>query len=260
MDDKMIYTFPDTNFNLSQIANSGQCFRWEWVDTGYNHYYEVPIYEYPSKVFTEANEILVDTEAPKVLVDNYFDIDTDYIQIIDEVPANDAFLKQAAEKFSGLRILRQPLWETIVSFIISQNNNIPRIKKSIKAICDQNNGNFPLFLDMVEGKVDLSKCNLGYRQEYIENIVDSPWILPFGSDYQDAMKFYQKFKGVGPKVANCICLYSLHYLEACPIDTWIKKIIDKRYGGQTPDWVYSEYAGVYQQYCFCYERYLERKL
>ena len=251
----MIYTYSNINFNLNQIANSGQCFRWKYVDTGTNQYYEVPIYNYPSKVFTENNKVLVDTEAPEYLVHTYFDIDTDYAYIVSEILEDDVFLREAAHKFSGLRILIQPLWETIISFIISQNNNIPRIKKSIEAICNQNGGKFPALHAMY--RVNLSKCGLGYRQTYIEDLLYHLYFVPKeDSTYEESMKFYQKFKGVGPKVANCICLYGLHYLEACPIDTWMKKIIDRRYNGQIPDWVHSKYAGVYQQYCFCYERYL----
>lgn len=70
------------------------------------------------------------------------------------------------------------------------------------------------------------------------------------------MKFYQSFKGPGPKVTNCTCVYGLHYLGGCRIDVWMKKIIDSRYDSKNPGWMNSKYAVVYQQYCFCYERYL----
>ena len=251
----MIYSYPATNFNVHQIANSGQCFRWKWVDTGTNQYYEVPIYEFDAKVMNEWNEVLVDTQAPEHLVRRYFDLDTDYSQIISGIPENDEFLKKAADTFSGLRILIQPLFETIVSFIVSQNNNIPKIKKSIEALCEQNGKGFPGPADMY--RLDLSKCGLGYRQKYIEDLLRINYFAPApDSNYRQAMKFYEEFKGIGPKVANCICLYGLHYLEACPIDVWMKKIIDRRYDGKNPQWMNSRWAGVYQQYCFCYERYL----
>lgn len=249
----MIYSFPDTNFNLHQIANSGQCFRWKWIDTGTNQYYEVPIYDFNAKVINEGNEVLVDTEAPEHLVRRYFDMDTNYAQIISEIPDDDKFLNEAAQMFSGLRILVQPIFETIVSFIISQNNNIPKIKKSIEALCGQNGGMFPGPADM--WRIHLNECGLGYRQKYIEELTHRFYFVPNENpSYEQAMRFYQRFDGVGPKVANCICLYGLHYLEACPVDTWMKRIIDKRYNGQIPVWMYSAYAGVYQQYCFCYER------
>lgn len=251
----MIYSYPNTSFNIHQIANSGQCFRWKWVDNETNQYYEVPIYGFDANVMNEANEVLVSTEAPEYLVRRYFDVDTDYSQIISQIPEYDEFLKKAADTFSGLRILIQPLFETIASFIISQNNNIPKIKKSIEALCEQTGGCFPGSADRY--RVDLSKCGLGYRQKYIEDLLHLQYFVPDeGSSYKQAMQFYQNFKGIGPKVANCICLYGLHCLEACPIDVWMKRIIDKRYGGKPPEWMNSKYAGVYQQYCFCYERYL----
>ena len=251
----MIYSYPKTNFNIHQIANSGQCFRWKWVEDWANPHYEVPIYDFSSRVYDMGESIMVDTEAPEHLVRRYFDLDTDYSQIILEIPEDDGFLKKAADTFSGLRILMQPLFETIVSFIISQNNNIPKIKKSIEILCEQNNGNFPGPTDM--WRMHLSKCGLGYRQKYIEGLFPCLYSsFSEGDTYEEAMEFYQKFNGVGPKVANCICLYGRHYLAACPVDTWMKKIIDKRYDGKLPKWMNSTYAGVYQQYCFCYERYL----
>lgn len=168
---------------------------------------------------------MVDTQAPEYLVRRYFDMDTDYSQIISEIPEDDEFLKEAAQMFSGLRILIQPQFETIISFIISQNNNIPKIKKSIEALCDQIGGSFPGPADMY--RVDLSKCGLGYRQKYIEDLIHRHYFVPEeGTSYKRAIQFYQNFKGIGPKVANCVCLYGLHYLEACPIDVWMKKIID----------------------------------
>lgn len=252
----MVYSYPNNNFDIHQIANSGQCFRWKWIDTGTNQYYEVPIYDFDAKVMNEGDEVLVDTKAPEHLVRRYFDMGTDYVHIISEIPKDDEFLKAASIKFSGLRILVQPIFETIVSFIISQNNNIPKIKKSIEALCGQNDGMFPGPADM--WRIHLDKCGLGYRQKYIEELTHRFYFVPDERySYEQAMRFYQRFDGVGPKVANCICLYGLHYVEACPIDTWMKKIIDNRYGGTNPEWMSSKYAGVYQQYCFCYEHYLD---
>lgn len=70
------------------------------------------------------------------------------------------------------------------------------------------------------------------------------------------MKFYQSFKGIGPKVTNCTCVYGFHYLEGCRIDVWMKNIIDNRYDSKNPGCMNSKYAVIYQHYCFCYERYL----
>ena len=260
----MIYSFPDTNFDLDQIANSGQCFRWKLVDP-IKSIYEIPICGNRYKVWHEDDKIWVDDSnklslelrlGTDVFLYHYFDINTNYSHIIDVIPENDTYLKSAANKFSGIRILRQNPWEVFISFIISQNNNIPRIKNTIERLCQGNGGLFPAQWELM--MMDLSKYGLGYRKQYIEDYLNSDkcYIPPEGSDYRDAFEYLQQFKGIGPKVANCICLYGLHYLEACPIDVWMKKIIDNRYDSKNPAWMNSKYAGVYQQYCFCYERYL----
>lgn len=258
----MIYSYPSTNFNIHQIANSGQCFRWyqEPIDEILGRW-KFYIADRPAVAWHERNDyqdvIIVDTDAQELDVLYYFDIDTDYGDIINQIPEQDTYLQSAAKLFSGVRILRQNIWEVFISFIISQNNNIPRIKKSIDMMRADNDGQFPQPDDL--RSMNLDKYGLGYRKAYIEDWLRGNKSYTSNSliDYRDAFEYYQSFKGIGPKVANCICLFGLHYLEACPIDTWMKKIIDKRYGGKFPDWIDSKYAGVYQQYCFCYERYLE---
>lgn len=248
------YAFPDTNFDLKQIAESGQCFRWEETTDGC---YRIPYDPFVMFAVQDDKGVRVTTDAPEYLVSHYFDLGTNYQSIIDEIPKDDRFLLDAAQHFSGLRILRQSLWETLVSFIISQNNNIPKIKKSIEALCYKNDGLFPGSWQLNDMYLD--GCGLGYRRPYIAALIGKDCFPPAGIDYRGSLEFYQSFKGIGPKVANCICLYGLHYLEACPIDTWMKKIIDKRYGGKVPEWMNSRWAGVYQQYCFCYERYLSER-
>lgn len=240
--------------NLYQIANSGQCFRWKELSSGG---YQVPIYDFMSVVSSKSsNGFIVESQCPVPLVREYFDLDTDYGTIIQEVANYDNYLLVAALKFQGLRILRQSLWETIISFIISQNNNITRISRIINQLCEDNGGIFPN--QTVMSYMDLNKYNLGYRQKYIENLLKSDINIDYlkSSSYQDALKYLQQYPGIGPKVANCICLFGLHHLEACPIDIWMKRIIDKRYDGKYPKWMDSKYAGIYQQYCFCHERYL----
>lgn len=246
------YFIPINNLNLDQIANSGQCFRWKQLDKGM---YEIPVLDQIMQVYQNDGELVVETNIPETSVKYYFDLSTNYAEIIKAIPENDVYLQTAAEQFSGIRILRQNLWEVVVSFIISQNNNIPKIKKSIEAMCRYTNGIFPQQFEM--SSVKLENCGLGYRQKYVENLNGKDYIPSVNSDYRNALEFYQTFLGIGPKVANCICLYGLHYLEACPIDAWMKRIINIRYNGTIPVWMYSKYAGVYQQYCFCYERHLK---
>ena len=167
--------------------------------------------------------------------------------------SNDNFLKAAYQFGNGIRILRQDLWEVIISFIISQNNNIPRIKRSIEKLCENNGGKFPDVHDLQ--KLSFIDCGLGYRDEYLRTIAKewSDWDRRYPPQNYDEWKLLLKgFKGIGEKVANCICLFSLHYLDAFPVDTHIRKILDREYGGELPDWAFGKYAGLFQQYLFYY--------
>lgn len=243
------------NLDLTQIANSGQCFRWVRVN---NKVWKFPICDIWHIAWHDENNhskihIVKEngSEANSKFVNHYFDIDTDYHSIIEEIPQDDFYLKNAAEKYSGIRILRQDLWEMIISFIISQNNNIPRIKKSIEKICNEVGGRFPTFRELEE--MDLSDKGLGYRDKYIRAACDFysnwTWFEEKTPNRTNLLEIY----GVGNKVADCICLFGLHQLDACPIDTHIKRIINREYGAKVPEWMQGDYAGLFQQYIFSYE-------
>lgn len=248
------------NLNLQQISNSGQCFRWKEIGLDC---FKVPINnKYVICTQIEPNVILVqEKDIPISDIYNYFDLGTDYQMIIEKIPIDDKYLQAAAAKFSGIRILKQDLWEMVASFVISQNNNISRIQKSIETLC----GNTEKFPDPEKLKsIDISACKFGYRERYVAELANS-WS---GRDLEDFLNNtgYSRSKqhlmtycGIGSKVADCICLFGLHHLEACPIDTWMKKIINKHYNGIKPEWMNSSYAGVYQQYVFEYERSLISK-
>lgn len=247
--------------NLAQIADSGQCFRWRRIgDT-----WSIPIFdEYIHIREIDKSLFQIATALPKWYVYNYFDFRTDYSYIISNIPEEDVYLRAAADKFSGVRILHQDLWEVIVSFIISQNNNIQRIKSTIERMCQLNFGKLPN-ADQFCG-LDLTKCGLGYRYDYLHQFQDRlrsadmlSNLQKYYHDYEQAKQYLLSFKGIGPKVADCICLFGMHQLNACPVDTWMKRIIDIRYDGIQPAWMKSKYAGVYQQYAFCYERYLQKE-
>ena len=152
----------------------------------------------------------------------------------------------------------------LVSFIISQNNNIPRIKKTIEALCegfgikrqfkDEIYYTFPT-LKQLKGQ-SLANFGLGYRQRYLEKLVsdgvDEKWYQSL--DYIEAKKQLKSIVGVGEKVASCVALFGLHHLEAFPIDTWMKKIQNEIYQGNFDLESYGKYAGVLQQYMFYYVR------
>lgn len=245
------------HMNLFQIANSGQCFRWQQIN---ENTYRIPAFGKSLDISQNGEQFTLscDEDEWNQIWKLYFDVDTDYKEAEQMImESGDEFLKRAYLFGNGLRILRQELWEVLISFIISQNNNIPRIKKSIEKICSESGGNFPGWQELLE--MDLSDKGLGYRDKYIKCAAEwyegclNGTVHIQDMSFETAKKTFMNIKGVGGKVADCICLFGLHHLEAFPIDTHIKKILDREYGGDLPGWTASEYAGLFQQYIFYYE-------
>lgn len=248
-----MYATQIDHMNLHQIANSGQCFRWQQIN---DNTYIIPAFGKELTISQDGNTFILscDKNEWNSLWKNYFDVDTDtdYNEVENIImESNDDFLKVAYEFGSGIRILRQDLWEVIVSFIISQNNNIPRIRKSIEKICAEVDGRFPTCHEILD--MDLSDKGLGYRDEYLINAADW-WI--WEDEYplvEEPKTEFMKIKGVGEKVSNCICLFGMHQLDAFPVDVHIKRILDREYGSELPDWAFGKYAGLLQQYIFNFE-------
>jgi len=189
---------------------------------------------------------------------DYFDVDTDYDAIRRHVSIN-AHMEQAAQFGAGIRILRQEPWEALCSFIISQCNNIPRIKKIVETLCalfgdEIADGQFAFpnaeriaLLD----EADLAPLRAGYRDRYIINAARA---VAFGDGMPTTMAELLRLDGVGIKVASCVALFGLHDLDAFPIDTWMKKALARHFDASFDPAVFSPWAGVAQQYMFYYER------
>lgn len=188
----------------------------------------------------------------------YFDFETDYVKYNDLIrKSNDKFLKDALKDSFGMRILRQDLWEVFISYVISQNNNIPKIKKSIQTLCDRYSDGIhfpkPQVLAFIPEAELMDGTALGYRADYIigisKQVVEGSLDIKKISEmeYDDAMNNLLKIKGIGPKVANCIMLYGFHFMESYPIDTWMKKIISEDYSSYSKndylDYINSSYQG-----------------
>ncbi len=241
-----------SHFNAGLIARSGQCFRWNdeeddpgittWKITAFGR-----VLRLKEKGTTDGGENIILLDCGREEYDSlwyrYFDMDTDYDEM-DRMAEryNDDFLSGALQDCRGMRILRQDRWETVISFLISQNNNIPRIRRSIERICGEK-PHFPTPQEILD--MDLSDKGLGYRDVYLRSAAE--WWL----DGRDELL---EIKGVGPKVEACIRLYGMHELEYCPIDTWMKKLIAEDYNGVRPKWMDDRYAGYYQQLCFYHKR------
>ncbi len=255
-------------FSARKIHESGQCFRWEQQD---ECTFIIPAFEKRLTLRQELESILFldcsETEYRDIWK-SYFDFDFDYKAHADRatVLVDSQYMTDAAKAARGVRILRQELWETTVSFIVSANNNIPRIRKILSALCEKAGGHFPTCEQLYNmGEETIRRCGAGYRDKYLCHAAE--FFLShnaeselYGLSYEDAKKYLRQIMGVGPKVADCICLFSLGYKDAFPRDVWIKRIEAEHFGGRFPEKKALGAAGVMQQYMFYYERSLSNTL
>lgn len=263
--DGKIYIKNAENFNLKQTLDCGQAFRWsegaDGVWTGVAGGRRITL-------AASGGDIVI-TGSNKEDFENfwadYFDLSRDYGAIIKSF-GNDKNLSAAAEFARGIRILRQEPWEALCSFIISQNNNIPRIKGIISRLCENfgdkcgDSYTFPGAETLASlTPDDLAVIRCGFRAKYITDAarkvaggeIDLESLKTLG--YDEAQKELLKIKGVGPKVADCALLYGCGHIEAFPKDVWIKRALDEFFGGEIPQCA-AENAGIAQQYIFYYIR------
>lgn len=251
-------------FHAGRIEQSGQCFRWERQEDGR---FLIPAFDTMLTLRQiSASELELDCSESdfSALWRAYFDLDFDYAAVTEGAvrQSGSEYLAAAARSARGIRILRQDLWETVVSFIISANNNIPRIKKILSALCGVCGG-FPGAQQLYALDMDtLRKCGTGYRDRYLHGAAEfflehDPLTELSGFSYAEAMNYLQQIPGAGPKVASCICLFGLGYKDAFPRDVWIRRIEKEHFGGQFPVELAPEAAGVLQQYLFYHERSLQ---
>ncbi len=258
------------DFDLEQIAQSGQCFRFLRQSEGRYTLIAgrrcIDIEQHGKQIRFNCGE-----DEFEHFWKNYFDLDADYGSYKLAVDAKDTYLQNAIGIAGGLRILRQELWETIVSFIISQRNNIPRIMKCVEnlcfllgEVCYNKEGKEYYAFPSVERLAactpeELSSVRLGYRVGYLvktarqiasgEVDLEAMRKMP----YHEAKAELMKLTGVGVKVAECVCLFALHHIDAFPIDTHIRQMLDLHYPDGFPMERYQGFAGVIQQYAFFYE-------
>lgn len=261
------------NFDLAQICQSGQCFRMQEIDGGR---YSLTAGAKYLKLWQQGKECFFDCEKEEyeTFWKGYFDLEENYAALIDKINPNDSYLTSAAAFGSGIRILRQDLWEMIVSFLISQQNNIVRIRRCIQNICecygeklvDERSKTtyyaFPSPKALAGLHEDaLKECNLGYRSKYVVRAAKSVVSGEINLDklhklsYPQAKEKLLEIYGIGEKVADCVCLFALHHLQAFPVDTHINQAVQKYYKQGFPKLLYQGYEGVMQQYIFYYELY-----
>jgi N-glycosylase/DNA lyase len=236
------------SFNLTHIFECGQCFRWDKEDDGS---YIGVVKNAVIKVKEEGHNIHFfgsdNIENFEKLIVDYFDLNTDYNEYKNKLSNIDEYLKESIEFGSGIRILNQDLWECIISFIISANNNIPRIKKIINKMSNsygekiefdgKNYYTFPDVEALSKATVqDLRNLGLGFRDKRIYNttqmILNKQVDLNKIENLDDTNKMREellKLDGVGPKVADCILLFALKRLDVFPIDVWVRRVMNDLY-------------------------------
>lgn len=253
-------------FSIKDIWNSGQCFRMHPI--GEDKYRVVVKGKCLEMEETQGEVALFCTkEEFQNVWEDYFDLKEDYSVFFQNVSKEDRYLQRAASFGKGIRILKQDLWEMIISFIISTQNNIKRIRKCIDLLCKTYGKEIQegiyAFPEPEELKnvteEELRGLGLGYRSKYIvkttQLIIRQEVSLEEikRMDYQEAKKELQKLTGVGEKVADCVCLFGLHHFDAFPVDTHINQVLEREYGNQFPYEIYKGYRGVIQQYIFYYD-------
>ena len=235
------------DFSLKYTLESGQSFRWNRIDNAYYSVVEGRIL----KISQEGTTLLVESstdedEASFVsYLRHYLDIGRDVPKILAEVN-NDAYMDRAIGKLWGMHILNQELWETVASFILSQNNNMPRIRGIIRRLSERF-GEHLTFAGYVDysfpspealataTNAELLACGTGYRANYLQAaaqaVVRGELSLTAMKEmsYPEAKQVLMRQNGIGEKVADCICLFSLGHLAALPIDVWIKRIFETLY-------------------------------
>lgn len=291
-----MYTNEFQNFDLEQIAQSGQCFRINQITPC--HYSVISQKRYLEICQDKALFTFHCPDEDLEFWFQYFDLTSDYQSYIDSIRPKDFYLQNAAKAGCGIRILNQDVWEMIITFIISQQKTIPKIREAVEGLSRKFGSpislshnaktsspifSFPDPLQLSRASMeDLNALKLGYRAKYIYQICQDTvggaldLDLLKHMDYNSAKAYLTGFYGIGEKVANCVCLFGLHHIDAFPVDTWIQKILLGQYYKKKYDKLpknrlyetmvhdnfkyYKGYAGVMQQYIFYYERLEEKKL
>ncbi len=246
----------DYPIDLHATLFCGQCFGWRQEDGVFQSVVKGKHVRFTEKTFGE-------TVANDADLEHYFDMDGGYEVANEHLSLLDPRLSSAVRMFGGLRILNQDPFEVLLCFILSQNNNIARIRQMYARLSEVYGSSvnerwyaFPLASEMEQAtEEDLRRLGMGFRSPYLVDAIQKHTLLeqvPF-LDFEAALQLLMTIRGVGPKVGQCILLYGFHRMEAFPMDTWMKKVMRCWYPDRTPAY-FAPYAGLAQQYLFHYAR------
>ncbi|MBE7088498.1 MAG: 8-oxoguanine DNA glycosylase [Clostridiales bacterium] len=270
----MKFDYDSTYFNPKDVLECGQIFRF----TPYKRGYKLFSKDLACYIYLDGAKTVVESENSDYFY-NFFDLERDYASIIKRAKAfNLPVVNRACEAAKGLRLLNQDAEEMIFSFIISQNNNIPRIKSIIEKICNKFGNEreflgekyytFPTAQALESASVeDFKRMGAGYRCVYLRDTAVAiakngiEHLKNLGTD--ELKKELLKFNGIGPKVADCISLFGFGKRQSFPVDTWIEKLYKQDFGGTLTDRnkinlfftdKFKEDSGYIQQYLFYAKR------
>ena len=256
-------------FSVQDTLECGQIFRYKKID---DNTYDVFSLNKYARLVTTTDCVEVYTNDKEYFY-NFLDLDTDYGKKVEKISALSPIMQQASMAGRGIHILRQNLVEMIFSFIISANNNIKRIQLIVDRLC-QGLGErteygyaFPTVQAMADAPVEFyTKIGAGYRDRYLKETAEK--LLNFdlttltNAKSAQARKILLTFKGVGPKVADCIMLFGMRRGDVFPVDTWLKKVYHAYFEQGHRDSeissffcdLFGEDAGLCQQYLFYFQR------
>ena len=261
------------DFDLDKIAESGQCFRWTKTDRNTYRIIAGRSCLYITALGENRYDLSCTEDEYNRFWLDYFDFRENYHLIRDRIDQKqDPFLWRAAECQKGIRILRQDPWEMLITSIITQNRNIPAIRRSVELLSrrcgekktDPRGADYYTFPEpeaiLALAEDELLACKLGYRWKYVHAaaaaVVRGETDLDSLAEAEESRTISEltRLFGVGVKVANCVSLFGLHHLDAFPVDVWMKRILEQEYPDGYPFEAYSPYNGIYQQYMFAFYR------
>ena len=240
---------------LREILTGGQSFSWKDEGDCFSAVLNGRVYRVRSEADFKADAFLY----------KYFDSDFDYAEARRAIASKDEILSAAVAAFPTLRILRQDPWICLISFILSQNNNIKRITGLYRALSEAYGKEiepgywaFPSPEELSRATMaELRELRVGFRDKYIMDAVDKAWLLDGIGElpFEEAAARLMTIKGIGLKVASCVLLFGCHMMDAFPVDVWIRKVLERYYPGKDLSY-FQPYPALCQQYLFSYARFL----